>query len=147
MSMVVNVWAQRGHSLNKTPPTDSPCACSSAIIFYHAQAHGIMQSSNHNLHHGHPDFRTLPLRVLLLLSPLCPTVLPLNPRGKDPMSSLPLIYRAWTQGGRSLIPSEWLCGHGGEWQRHGRTKQPPTVCTMRPHRTEKRHDPVSGKSL
>ena len=89
--------------MNLFPEEEHDCVLFSYRL-YHPD---IGESSNHVLHRRQPDLRLQRTSSLTLscLSPLCSTLHPRDPRGKDPLSSLPLIYRVLTQGGRSLIPS------------------------------------------
>lgn len=142
------------NSLNTTPPTEGTysqrrsmtASYFSSYHFYHPQGKRAVITSS-IVGSLTLDSSALPLWALSCLSPFCPTLHPLDPRGKDPLSSLPLIYRALTRGGRSLIPSGWLCGYSGGWWGHGIAQRPPTAPPLGLIPPKKPYDSVSGKWL
>lgn len=91
MSAVVNVWVWCRNRLKKK--TNKPVPIEFYLCVFFGRARSVISSP----HRGHPDFRLE--NTSSRRSPCVHSVqrnIRANQRGKDPLSSLPLIYRAWT---------------------------------------------------
>ena len=153
MAVVVNLRVYWMNSLNKTPPTERTCATRLCLIppvivfiiqrVLKKERTAIMSSIVGILI---PDFRPRNTSSLLFVSILSKAT-PSWPKGKRSIVISSSHLQNSDSGGRSLIPSGWLCGYSFGWWGHGIAQQPPTAPPLGPHHFEMPYNSFSWKLL